>query len=162
MLVKAFTDTHEIILSEIVYTANSLGLLGHRLEQLVVSGPCLWLDPPSVVNKLVAKVVVNVSVGRYQVSYFEAIALNIFFQRLLFRLIIGAAIDNNTFLGLVAHHVGIFPDRVAYESLDIQHLVSYITLKNTVIIICIVGNVSKLADRPRFSPQTISRQRSLK
>ena len=89
-------------------------------EEIVFFGN-LYLQAVVVVDGVDAVVVVEVAVGGQQVDGLQAVVADIVEDGGALLFIIGAAVDDDAFFGLVAHHVGVFGEQVANEGLDVEH-----------------------------------------
>ena len=89
-------------------------------EEIVFFGN-LYFQAVVVVDGVDAVVVVEVTVGGQQVDGLQAVVADIVEDGGALLFIIGAAVDNDALLGLVAHHVGVFGKQVANEGLDVEH-----------------------------------------
>ena len=90
-------------------------------DEEIVLGGNLYLQAVVVVDGVDAVVVVEVTVGGQQVDGLQAVVADIVEDGGALLFIIGAAVDDDAFFGLVAHHVGVFGEQVANEGLDVEH-----------------------------------------
>ena len=90
-------------------------------DEEIVFSVYLYLQAVSVVDGVDAVVVVEVTVGGQQVDGLQAVGADIVEDGGALLFIIGAAVDDDAFFGLVAHHVGVFGEQVANEGLDVEH-----------------------------------------
>ena len=90
-------------------------------DEEIVLGGNLYLQAVGVVDGVDAVVVVKVTVGGQQVDGLQAVVADIVEDGGALLFIIGAAVDDDAFFGLVAHHVGVFGKQVANEGLDVEH-----------------------------------------
>ena len=93
-----------------------LGLLREGADERLVVLVKLHLQAPGVEHKLVANVVVHVSVGGQQVYGAQVVALYIVFDGLALSLKLCATVDDDSLLCLIAHHVTVLLYDVAYEA----------------------------------------------
>ena len=96
-------------------------LLGKLLHESLIRSGHLRFQAPSVEDKAVAKMMIHMTVSRDEMGGSEAVAFDIFFQRLLFSLVVSAAVYNHTLLAAVGYHVAVFPDVVADKTFYIYH-----------------------------------------
>ena len=91
-------------------------LLGESLHQVFISCRYFRFQSELLIDGVVAEVMVKMAMGYEQVNGLELVLLNILCNgRALFR-IEGAAIDDDAFLGLIAHHVAVFLQHVYLKS----------------------------------------------
>ena len=96
-------------------------------EELVLSGN-LDLQTIGVVDGVDAEVVVEVAMGGQQMDRAQVLALDILRDGGSLLLIVGPAVDDDAFAGLVADYVGILLQEVTNECLDIQHGCVYLLI----------------------------------
>ena len=99
------------------HAALLVKVLYHRL----VIGVSLGLQSEGLVNKGSAKHMVKVAMRAEMVYGFQLLLPDIVLDGPLFVVIKGTTVDDDTFRGLVAHHVAVLLQRVYLKSLDSQH-----------------------------------------
>ena len=90
-------------------------------DEEIVFSVYLYLQAVGGVDGVDAVVVVEVTVCGQQVDGLQAFVADIVEDGGALLFIIGAAVDDDAFFGLVAHHVGVFGEQVANEGLDVEH-----------------------------------------
>jgi hypothetical protein len=81
----------------------------------------LGLEPEFTVYGSVAQEVVEMAVGTEQVTGCELTVADVTDDGLALFGIVGSAVDDDALTGVVAHHVAVLGEHVAFKSLDIEH-----------------------------------------
>ena len=100
---------------------DRLELSGQVGDEESVFGGNLYLQAVGVVDGVDAVVMVEVTVGGEQVDGFQAVAADIVADGGALLFVIGAAVDDDTLEGLVAHHVGVLGEQVTLKAFNIEH-----------------------------------------
>ena len=91
-------------------------LLGESLHQVFISCRYFRFQSELLIDGVVAEVMVKMAMGYEQVNGLELVLLNILSNSRALFWIKGAAIDDDAFLGLIAHHVAVFLQHVYLKS----------------------------------------------
>lgn len=98
------------------------GLLLHGFHQELVAGMCLRFQTELSVDESVAHTMVEVAVGTEQVEGVQAIVTDILVDGSAFFLMHHAAVDDDSLMALVAHHIAVLGEYVTGETFDNNHI----------------------------------------
>ncbi len=101
--------------------ANGRSLDGKVAHERFVEAVELYMQPPGVGHKLVANVVVGMSVCSDEAYGLEVIRRNILFDGLFLVVVKGRAIDDDSLAGLVTNYKAVGLEHVAGKTLDVEH-----------------------------------------
>ena len=99
------------------HAALLVKVLYHRL----VIGVSLGLQSEGLVNKGSAKHMVKVAMRAEMVNGFQLLLPDIVLNSMLFVVVKGTTVNDDTLFGVVAHYVAVLLQRVYLKSLDSQH-----------------------------------------
>ena len=98
------------------------GLLLHGFHQELVADMRLGFQTELTVDKSVAHTMVEVAVGTEQVDGVQTVVADILGDGDAFFLIHHAAVDDDSLVTLVAHHIAVLGEHITGETLDGNHI----------------------------------------
>ena len=105
------------------------GDANHRLklswkvvDEKGIIGRDLYLQTIGLENEVIAVVVIEVPMCCQQMNGFQLLGFDILLDGLMLIFKIGATINDHTLACVITHHIGVFLQLVAFESLNGYHL----------------------------------------
>lgn len=103
-----------------IHAKETAGLVWHVFEQLAVLGANLGFQTVGFIKKNVAEIVVEMSVCGEEVYGFQLAVGDVTLNGRALFVVIGSAVDDDTFATVVADDVAVLLQRVAYDAFDIH------------------------------------------
>ena len=121
LLVVAEKMTHLRIMTMQGDANHRLELFRQIVDEKGIVGRDLHHQSVDLEKEIIAEVMVEVPMGSQQVDRLELLGVDILADGLTLFVVIGAAVDDHTLAGLIAHHVGVLLQLVAFERLNGNH-----------------------------------------
>ena len=113
------------------HAKHLLSLLWQTLHQFLVFGSNLHLQHIALIDVGIAKIVVQMSMCSQQMHRLQLVLFDIVAKGLTFFVLVGATVDDDTLVALVAHHIAVLLQWINHQSFDIQHNLSSFNNLNT-------------------------------